>query len=510
MNKKLLALFLALVFVFTGCQNGSGSKDMSKFTVAVSADATSLDPTKFNDSFSENVIEQIFDRLLVKTPDGNLENGLAESVERPDDKTIVIKLKNDVKFSNGDPLTVEDVIFSLKRVIESEQYGYILKSIDVNNLRKVDDTTIEIKLTVPDSTILKALAHPAASIVSKKDVEEKKDKFGENPIGTGPFVIENWTKLDSISFKKNENYWGESPAIESLVFRVIPEASQRLIELESGNVDMAYQIAPNDIKKVEDNPELKLERRLDNSVHFIAFNVTKPPFDNQVARLAMTKAIDMDAIFKTVYLGVGKRATSNVNPNFSYSIADSIEPVKQDKEEAKKLFAEAGVAAGTNLKIYVNDNQQRNDVAQMMKEQLNEYGINLEIVKLEWGALVEAIKNKEDDMFIMSWTPSVVDAHYEFYQPFHSDGKGNGPNFNDYGNAALDALINAGATEFDDAKRATIYKEAQEFVNKDLPWMYICYGETVVGMRKNVTGFELAPEYSQSFSRVSFQTEEKK
>lgn len=222
----------------------------------------------------------------------------------------------------------------------------------------------------------------------------------------------------------------------------------------------------------------------------------------------MTKAIDMDTIFKNVYQGVGKRATSNVNPNFKYSIADSIEPTKVDKEEAKRLFAEAGMTEGTTIKIYVNDNQQRNDVAQMMKEQLTEYGINLEIVKLEWGALVEALKNKEDDMFIMSWTPA-EDTHYEFYQPFRSDGKGNGPNFNDYGNPALDVLIDAAAREFDDAKRGAIYKEAQELVNKELPWMYICYGETVVGMKKNVTGFDIAPTYAQKFGKVGFEAVEK-
>ena len=293
-----------------------------------------------------------------------------------------------------------------------------------------------------------------------------------------------------------------------MVFRVIPEASQRVIELESGSVDMAFDIAPNDIKKVEDNPDLKLERTLDNSVHFVSFNTVKPPFDNPKARLALTKAIDMDTIVKTVYQGVGRRATSNVNPNFKYSIADSIEPTKVDKEEAKKLFEEAGMTEGTTIKIYVNDNQQRNDVAQMMKEQLTEYGINLEIVKLEWGAMVEAIKNKENDLFIMSWTPA-EDTHYEFYQPFHSDGKGNGPNFNDYGNPALDALIDAGAHEFDDAKRGAIYKEAQELVNKELPWMYICYGETVVGMKKNVTGFEIAPTYAQRFAKIGFEAVEK-
>ena len=507
MKKRLILIAFGLIFILTGCGNNEAS--LNTFKVAVSADATSLDPTNFNDDFSENVMKQIFDTILQKAPDGTLVNCIAESLERPDDKTIVVKIRDGVKFSNGDPLTVEDVIFSLKRVAECDQYGYIFKNVDKDNIRKIDDTTLEIKLKEADATILEALAHPASSIVSKKDVEEKGENFGENPIGTGPFVLDKWTKLDSITFNINENYWGDKPTIEHLVFKVIPEASQRIIELESGSVDMAFQIAPNDIKKVEDNKDLKLERKLDNSVHFVSFNTVKPPFDNPSARLALTKAIDMDTIVKTVYQGVGKRATSCVNPNFKYSVADSVEPTKVDKEEAKRLFEEAGMTEGTTIKLYVNDNQQRNDVAQMMKEQLTEYGINLEIVKLEWGAMVEALKNKENDLFIMSWSPSAVDTHYEFYQPFHSDGKGNGPNFNDFGNPALDVLIDAAAREFDDAKRGAIYKEAQELVNKELPWMYICYGEAVVGMKKNVTRFEIAPTYAQRFGKIGFEAVEK-
>ena len=171
------------ILILTGCQGGKEAST-NTFTVAVSADATSLDPTNFNDNYSENVMKQIFDTLLQKSSDGTLVNGLAESLERPDDKTIVVKIREGVKFSNGDPLTVEDVIFSLKRIAESDQYGYIYKNVDKDNLRKIDDTTLEIKLIEPDATILEALAHPASSIISQKDLEEKGDKFGENPIGT--------------------------------------------------------------------------------------------------------------------------------------------------------------------------------------------------------------------------------------------------------------------------------------------------------------------------------------
>lgn len=504
MRKKLFIVILSLAMILSACSSGSSKKDGKTLNVAVAADATSLDPISYNDDFSENVMKQIFQGLLAKTADNKIVNCLAQSIEKPDDLTFIIKIKDGVKFSNGDDLTVDDVIFSLDRVAGSDQYGYVFQSIDRNSFEKIDDKTFKFKLKEADATIMEALAGPSGAIVQQKDVEAKGEKFAQEPMGTGPFKIDSWTKLDTISLSKNENYWQEAPKIDKIVLRVVPEASQRLIELESGNVDIAYQIAPNDIKKVEENPDLSLMRRLDNSVHFISLNVSKPPFDNIKAREAMDYALDMETIFNTVFMGVGKLATSPVNPNFSYSIADQIQPIKQDKEKAKELFAEAGVKPGTLLKIYVNENQQRNDVAAMMQEQLKEYGIDLQIVKLEWGAMVEALKAKEDDMFIMSWSPSAHDTHYEFFSPYHSNKAGQGPNYSAYTNPEMDKLIIEGLHTTDENKRAEIYKAAQELAIKDKPYKYIHYGETVVGIKNTIEGFELLPTYAQNLWNVSF------
>lgn len=504
MKKKLIiAMLLILSLFMVACSKKEDSKAEGKvLRVAVSEDAQTLEPNELNDDYAENILMQVYDTLVKRNSKGELVNSIAESIENPDPQSFKIKIRDGVKFSNGDPLTVDDVIFTLQRAAASEKFKSFYGKIDPNSYKKEDDLTFSFKLTEPDAAFLNSLSHPAVSILSKKYVEGVAD-LANAPMGTGPFVLDEWIQNDHANFSVNKNYWGDAPKISGIEMKVIPEASQRIIELESGGVDLAYKVDPSEIPNIEENKDLKLYRKLDNSVHFIGFNMDKAPFDKKEAREAMVNAIDMNSIFETVYMNSGKLATSAINPNFKYSIADSLKPNVVNKERAKELFAAAGMGEGTNLSIYTSDNTQRVNVATMMQAQLKEYGIGLNIQRLEWGAFIDALKNKEHNMFIMSWNPSVVDAHYELFQPFHSSNKGQGPNYMYFGNEELDNLIKEGISTIDEAKRADIYNRAQELINKEYPWLYICYGETVVAGNKRVGGLDLLPKYPQELKDVN-------
>lgn len=506
--KKIGVVLLALTLVFlTACSGGkekTGEDPVLK--VAVSEDTSTLDTATVNDDYAENIIIQVYDTLVKRNPDGEIVNSLAQSIENPDPTTYEIKLRDGVKFSNGDPLTVEDVIFTLKRAAATEKFSSFYGNIIPDSYEKVDDLTLRFKLAKPDAAFLSSLSHPAVSILSQKFIESGADP-NTQLMGTGPFVLDEWVQNDHATFSRNENYWGDMPKISGIEMKVIPEASQRIIELESGGVDLAYKVDPNDLETIEGNEDINVLKTLDNSVHFVGFNMSKPPFDNKAAREAMINAIDMNSIFETVYLNSGKLATSPINPNFKYSIADDIKPNEVNKDKAKELFQQAGVSEGTTLSLYTSDNTQRVNVATMMQDQLSEYGINLEVNRLEWGAFIDALKASEHNMFIMSWNPSIVDAHYELLQPFHSSNSGNGPNYMYYTNPELDKLIEEGIATLDENERAEIYKKAQEMVNEDMPMLYICYGETIVASNKNVEGLKLLPKYPQELKDVTIAAE---
>lgn len=510
MNKiKILVGVLALSLILVACGGQSSDqsdiKEKDTLNIAMQEDGTTLDPVKQNSIYAENIVRQIYDTLLVKLPDGTMENRLAESIEQPDDLSYVIKLQPNVKFSNGQDLTSEDVQYTLERAAKSDAYAYIFEKIDPASYEASDPLTLKFKLKEADGSFIAALSHPAVSIVDKTTVEEAGDSFEQNPIGTGPFALEDWTKLDSVKLKFNEEYWGEKPAFKEMVFRIIPEASNRIIELESGQVDLALEIAPNDLEKVESNENLRLNRKMDNSIYFVGLNVAKPPFDNVKAREAMNYAVDMKAIIDSVYMGTGKVATGPINPNFEYSQADNIPAFEQDLEKAKSLFEEAGIKEGDTLKIYTSQDQTRKDVATIMQSQLKEIGINLDITSLEWGTFVDALNKKEHNMFLMSWTPSIVDPHYTLFSPYHSKNVGVGPNWMFYQNPELDKLIESGIQNTDPATRAKSYKAAQDLLMKDLPVVYSRYGEQLIGTQSYIKGFEVDPSGSNEYYHISFE-----
>ena len=507
MKKRLMAMFIAMALMLTAC-GGSASKggDKDSLVIAQASDAESMDPIIQNSIYAENIIKQIYDTLVVRKPDGTMENRLAESIEQPDDVSYVIKLRDGVKFSNGEDMTSEDVAYTLNRAAQSDAYGYIFKQIDPKSYDTSDPHVLKFKLTAPDATFKAALAHPAASIVDKTTTEADPESLGTKPVGTGPFKLDDWKKLDNTTLSFNENYWGEKPAFSKMIFRIIPEDSNRLIELDSGQADIAMEIAPNDASKVEENGDLTLYTKMDNSVHFMGLTVDKGIFQNPKAREAMTYALDMQAIIDAVYMGHGKVATGPVNPNIPYSISDSIQPVKRDVEKAKALLKEAGVKEGETIKLYCHDQQSRVDMATIIQSQLKDVGLNVEINSMEWNTYMSTLArpDHDHDMFLMSWSPSVVDAHYPLYATYHSDKKGTGPNFMFYGNPALDALIERGlrAPEKD---RATIYKEAQELVIKEHPVVFALYGEQIIGAQKNIKNCDPDPSGSNEFYHITFE-----
>lgn len=225
--------------------------------LAQGADITSLDPHQGKETTAVQVTKHIFDTLTVVNPEtGVLEPSLAESWEQTSDTSYRFKLRQDVKFHDGSQMTAEDVKFSLDRAIKSAAVSYIVDFIDTVNA--VDEYTVDITLDAPYAPALRNLSVPFAAIVPKKAVEQDEEGFKLHPIGSGPYKFVDWKQGDSARLEAFDEYWGTPAVTRNLVMRVIPEASQRTIALETGEVDLAYDILPNDIAKINDNPKLAL------------------------------------------------------------------------------------------------------------------------------------------------------------------------------------------------------------------------------------------------------------
>ncbi|ACB85970.1 glutathione ABC transporter substrate-binding protein [Natranaerobius thermophilus] len=515
-NKKpfWLAIVLSglLVFTLTGCgepdvedeaeaPEGEEEEEMEErleedhLVVAQGADAPTLDPIGENDQPSARITEQIFDTLVEQDENMEVQPGLAEDWEQIDDTTYEFYLREGVKFHNGEELTAEDVKYSYQRLLDEDEASpgaFILEMVDVDNIEIVDDYTVQIPLEEPFAPILYHLGHSVTAIVNEDAVEEHGDDFGQNPVGTGPFKFDDWdigNRIDLVSF---DDHWRGEAGVEQLSFRNIEEDTNRTIELETGGADIIYDVAPTDLERVEDHEELTLLREPNLSTEYIGFNIDKEPFDDERVRQAINYALDMEPIVEGVYYGLGEPARSPLAPAVVHNNQD-VKSYEQDMERAEELLAEAGYEDGFEAEIWTNDQQQRQDIAEMVQGQLSQLGIDLNISIREWGTYLEETAQGEHDMFILGWVSVTGDADYGLYSLFHGDEHGAAGNRTFYDNDRVDELLDEGRRTFDEDERAEIYAEIQEIVTEEAPWIFTQVGEEAVGTRDFVENFTINP-----------------
>lgn len=484
---------------------GAGAALAAKDTLVVANiyDAKTLDPIGTHDVASSGICLHIYDTLLALGQDGKLENQLAEKYDILDSLTYRFTLRKGVRFHNGEEFKAEDVKYTFERA-KTPKGASIRQYVEsIDRIEVVDDYTVVFKLKEPFTPFLMALTHTAGSIVNRKAVEAAGDAYGMNPVGTGPFVFKSWAKGNQITLERNENYWGKKPVYKTLVMRSIPEATSRTIELESGGIDIAYQITANDAKRVQEHPKLNLLREFDYSITYMGFNCMKPPFDNPKVRKAVSMAIDTVGMHNAVWRGVGKVPSGIIPTNIKYSDT-SRQPRAQDVEGAKKLLAEAGVKLPLNVQIWVNERKERIDMATIIQNQLEEIGIKAEIKVLEWGAYLDGLKQKTHDMFIIAWVATVPDPDFALFGVFHTKMMGSS-NYSYFSNPEIDAMMEKGRALPDGAEREKLYKDLQDKIDSLTPWVYLHNDEPLCGTQKNIRGFRVDPRSYHLLTNVTFE-----
>lgn len=510
--KKILALLIVLSLVMTGCTGDKGGNTsepaatgepaqssepsnperVQKDTLifAQGADVTSFDPHIGKETPAITVTDQIFDTLTSTDNDMNVGPGIAESWDQISETSYKFKIKEGIKFHNGEVLTAEDVKFSLDRAVASSYVSYIVNFI--SDVEVEDEYTVIVNTFEPYAPILMNLAHPSAAIVCKSVVEADPDSLKTKPIGSGPYKFVEWKQGDSVKLEAFEDYYLGAPLTKNLVMRVIPENAQRSIALETGEIDIAYDLSVNDIDKVKANDKLDVLTTNTSSVTYVSFNVEKAPFNDIRVRQAFAHAIDKELIIETLLYGQGSVANSVISEVVFGGVKD-LEGLGYDPELAKELLKEAGVKEGTEFTIVVNDNQLRIETCQVLQGFLNDVGIKLKIEVLEFGSLIEKTTKKQHELAFFAWVTSTSDADYTYYPLFHSSMHGAPGNRSFYNNPEVNKLIEAGRTNVNYDERAKIYKEIAEVLAEEVPSLPLFFQNMSVGVNKDVEGFEINP-----------------
>ncbi len=497
-----VALVLALVFAF--CGTALAAKDT--LVVSDQYDATTMDPIRHNDVPSSRACLSVYDTLVFIGEDGSLVPGLAEKWEALSDTEYKFYLRKGVKFHNGETLTAEDVKFSLERAASELGAPIRTYSQGLQGVEVVDESTVIVRIKKPDFPFLPSLAHTWGCILNKKAVEAAAESYGtvsSGPVGTGPFKFVSWEKGNRYTLERNDDFWGDKVKFKTLIVRSVPEPTGRIVGLETGEIDLAYPIVTNDLKRVEENSNLVLFREPQTSVTYMGFNTQKAPFNDVRVRNAIHAALDTVGIQAAVWRGVGKVPTSLVPQAIKYSIDKDTPPHVQDLELSKKLFAEAGVdPKSLKLQIWTNERKERVDMATIIQAQLGEIGITAEIKVLEWGAYLSGLKEKKHDLFLLGWVSSVPDPSFAIAGLLESTS---GSNYTFFYDEKMDKFLADGRLVADGAEREKIYKDAQLYINEQCPMVFLHNDESIAGLQKIVKGFKPRSNELHSFRTVYFE-----
>lgn len=499
--KRAVFLILVLLIVISLPAMAQGKT----LVIAGGVDIESTNIFRATASPSFSVLGHIYETLFSISPEGVLEPVLAESIEATGDTTYEIKLREGVSFTDGTPFNAEAAKASLDYVLNPDNAApfrfLIVVAGEPIQVEVADEYTLQITTPIPFAPLPAHLSHSSLGMVSPAALEQGEDFLSSNAIGTGPFVLEAWDRAEQVVLARNENYWGDAPALDTVVFRVIPEAGTRVVEIESGTVDVAVRIPPADIPLLEMNPDVEVVITPALRTIYIFFNVTEEPFTDVRVRQAFNYAVDSQAIVDALFEGNSRASDAPIAPAvFGYSAQT---PYSYDPDRARELLAEAGIEPGTSVVLYHPTERYPQDalVADAVRAQLADVGVNVELRTLEWVQYVPHVRRTKADgndiqFAMLGWGTVTMDADYGLFALFHSSQHPPGFNGAFYSNPTVDALLEAARSTLNLAEREAAYADAIAAIWEDAPWLFL-YSETqVTAVRSNVTGFVVHPDES--------------
>ncbi|MBO6554804.1 MAG: ABC transporter substrate-binding protein [Roseitalea sp.] len=472
----------------------SGPALSAPLQVAVEQSPSGLDPHIVTAFSSFQIIDgTIYEGLTALDNDLNIVPGLASEWQISDDKTTyTFTLREGVTFHGGDAMTSADVVASLNRVL-AENTGSPLASrlAAVDSIETPDDSTVVLNLSAPSAPLLSSLT--SIAIVPAK-YEDDTDSLQRAPDGTGPFKFVSWQPDVAITLEANADYWDEErPALEGVVFNIVPEAATRQVGLNSGQYQMLPNIDGVMAQQFQGAGGVQLEETLELAYSLIGINVSRPPFDNAKVREAINYAINRDDIVAAALFGAGVPGgpLSPALTNYALPL-EEFGCFTPSADKARALLEEAGIETPIEATLLVLPRDSTKGIAQVVQQQLAAIGIDLELDIPEIGQFVQNWRNSEFDMFV-SLNSGTIEPDDYFYRTFRTGGS---TNVFKYSNETLDALLDAGREETDTAKRQEIYADAQRELACQGPAAFLTYGQLYTAMRDNVDGYSISPTRS--------------
>lgn len=551
---RLMALIAVLALTAAACggdddDGGGGGEGTTEagatLTFATSADPVVLDGALVSDGESLRAIDQIFEGLVTLAPGGTeVVPNLATDWEANEDGTVwTFNLQEGVKFHDGTDFNADAVCFNFDRwynftgSFQNPAASYYWQTVFggfaetdpdsgapteslYGSCEATDESTVAINLTKPSSSFLAALALTNFTIASPAALEEFKADDGEvdaegifhatgtygteHPIGTGPFMFEEWVRNDHLTFVRNPDYWGDFPGnVDELIFRPIPDNAARLQALQAGDIDGYDLVEPQDYETIESSG-LQLLNRPAFNIGYVGFNQKQKPFEDIAVRQAFTMAVDRQEVVDAFYAGQGEVATQFMPPEL-FGWSDAVTTYDFDPEGAKQVLEDAGYTLPVEINFAFPTDVSRpympapQDNFEAMVAQLEECCFKVNIESATWSPnYLDNADNGRYGAYLLGWTGDFGDPDNFIGTFFQSEQKAWG-----FDNPEIVGCLDEAEIETDEAARTAKYEECNNLIMDFLPGMPYVHTKPGLAFTANISGYVPSPVSLEPFSLVT-------
>lgn len=473
------------------------------------AEPKSLDPAAVTAVNDFRILVNLYEGLTRYKP-GTLEvaPGLAESWEISDDGTeYTFRLRSGVSFHDGTPFNAEAVKFNFDRMLDESHpfhdtgpfpLAFFFSAVETTEA--VDDVTVKFTLSAPYAPFLSNLAYPTGLMVSPAAVAAHGADYGRNPVGTGPFKFAEWRSNEAVVIERNPDYWGEPAGTEAVVFRPITDANTRVAEMLAGGIDMMVEVPPTSLSEFS-GEGFRIVEQAGPHVWFLILNAKEGPFADKRVRQAANYAINKEAIVNDVLEGTAEVAAGPTPPAFAWAYNEALDPYPYDPDKARELIAEAG-AEGAELTFYVTEGGSGMldpvPMGTAIQADLNAVGFDVKIETYEWNTFLGEVNpglEGKADMAEMAWMTNDPDTLPFLALRTAAWPEEGGFNSGYYSNPKVDELLEAARVSTDQEERARLYKEMQDIVQEDAPWVFVANWKQNAVTNDRVENFQLEPSF---------------
>ncbi|ODT73855.1 MAG: hypothetical protein ABS76_38290 [Pelagibacterium sp. SCN 64-44] len=526
---RLLRAIAAAIFsaVLATSAVGAASPDDTLVVADAIDDVMTLDPGEIGEVGGVLTSSQIYQPLVsfdVNDPT-KIIGVLAESwTISPDGKTFTFKMNPRARFASGNPVTAWDAEYSLRRVIHLKsrsafiigQFGFSPDNVD-DRIKAVDDQTLVIQIadTYAPSFLFYCLSSYMGGIVDSKLVKTKEvdGDFGNawlkanNSAGSGPFALAKWQPRQSILLKRNENYWGESPGIDQILIRHVAESAAQRALLESGEVDIANRLRPDDLDAIDQNPGLFTMYGRSGNIYYMGLNVRNQYIANPKVVQAMKYMVDYKGIAETVARGTMEVHQTLVPKGFLGAL--DYTPYSFDVDKAKALLAEGGVSGEFELDMVVWDTLPYTDFARAIQANMAKAGVTLNLQFVDGQEWLRRYREHDLDIWLGLWGPDYPDPHsnakaFVVNKQDAPDGSESLADRFGWNSRGLSSQAMAAVREQDTAKRKSTYEAIQKTHTDTSPFIFMFQEVRKVAVSTKVRGLVMGTTFSDDrYSAVS-------